>query len=141
MTKKSDLDRIKRDVLTNVCGGVIPIRSGRAKYCFSGHTIHVRFCGFDPERPKLYKFGINPNSLTADYELWICGGASRFYLIPSSVVRKMYHDPSAYRDYHHIEIRAVSVDTEIHSAQYATNAKSIDIQEYRNGILIKSENN
>lgn len=61
--------------------------------------------------PPYYKFNINPNTLSADYELWICGSAGVWYLVPIDLIGRIYSDPAAYPDHRHPEIRVVSLNT------------------------------
>jgi hypothetical protein len=121
---------IKAVVLSTLAGshgwsplGKSTVRVGKA-------NVHVRFCSANPRSPSKYKFDINPNTLSADYELWICGDRHTYYLIPIEVIKKMYSDPNAYSDHHHEEIKVVSVDSQSDYVTYATGGKSISLKPF-----------
>lgn len=67
----------------------------------------------------------------ADYEVWICGNASCYYLVPQSVIRQIYDDPNSYIDNHHPKMRVVSIDIRSNSVVYAIGNKSIHLAKYR----------
>lgn len=119
--------RIKMDVLKLIAPGASPIRCGRELYEVDGTSIHARFCSACSAN---YKFNINPNSLRAQYELWICGDASQWYLIPIAVALRMYQHQGAYVDNHHPEIRVVSVSSVRHRAIYASPGVTLDLSPY-----------
>jgi hypothetical protein len=43
----------------------------------------VRYCSRNVSAPRKFKFNINPNSLSAGCELWVCGSAAIYYMMPS----------------------------------------------------------
>jgi len=57
------------------------VSAGRAKVRIGKCLVHVRYCSPNAKALKRYKFNINPNTLSADYELWICGSAAIYYLL------------------------------------------------------------
>jgi hypothetical protein len=69
-------DAVRYKVLDYILDGATSVPSVRAKYCGKGKIIHMRFCSSSGVNSHLYKFNINPNTLTADYEVWIYGSAS-----------------------------------------------------------------
>ena len=97
-----------------------------AKYQIGASIIHVRFCSGITE----FRFNINPNTLSADYELWICGAADQFYLIPIKILQWIYEHPNTYPDHHHPEIRVVSIDITTHQLQFATGLGPADFSPY-----------
>ena len=99
----------------------------RETYAIASVQVHVRYCA---EGSGNYKFNINPNTLHADYELWICGEANHWYLIPVNVMKAMYDHPEAYPDRMHPEIRVVSVNMRDHSALYGSPSIKYDIRPY-----------
>lgn len=117
--------RIKQTVFGKIAPGVRAAMIGREIYELGSTTIHARYCSPGSGH---YKFNINPNTLLADRELWICGSSEHWYLIPMAVIRDMYEHPDAYPDRHHHRIRVVTVDPETHRIAYA--APSI----HRNGM-------
>lgn len=121
---------MKEAVLESIAGGTSWRPAGRAKFQLGGRIVHVRFCSSNKSNRTQYKFNINPNTLTADYELWICGGENQYYLIPKRVIQGIYNDPDAYIDHHHPEIRVVSVDLARHEAMYAPEGKSINLERF-----------
>jgi hypothetical protein len=128
-------DAIKTKVLSSLAGAETWYPSGKSKVQVGSATIHVRFCSTNHRSPSKYKFNINPNTLSADYELWICGDVGTYYLIPIDVIKQIYSDPNTYPDYHHDEIKVVSVDSHGNYVTYATGGKSINIQPFLRGKI------
>ena len=123
-------ESIKREVLSRLSAGETPLPAGKAKVKLGRSILHVRYCSTDARNTARYKFNINPNSLNSDYELWICGDADRYYLVPNSLIREMYGNPSAYPDRHHADIRVVSLNATTHTVTYATGGRSADLSMY-----------
>jgi hypothetical protein len=72
-------DEIKKHVYSRIADPLNWFPCGRAKIRIGPHVVHVRFCSTNRNSPHLFKFNINPNTLTADYELWICGDKEYFF--------------------------------------------------------------
>lgn len=80
---------LKMTVLNKIADGRQITFLSKAKVRIDGQTYHYRENKF---RNSGYQpFGLNPNSLSADFEVWICGSESIYYLIPKSVVSQIYH--------------------------------------------------
>jgi hypothetical protein len=95
-----------------------------------GKVFHVRFRS-NPKRDGVtYAFNINPNTLRADYEVWICGAANNYYLIPISTIRSLYDDPDTYVDNRHPEIRVADIRCSDHRCLYGKGGKSEDFALY-----------
>ena len=118
----SSNDALKRSVLARVAPGAEWRVSGQTSYVSAAGRVHARYKSRGP-----YSFNINPATLKADYELWICGASDTYYLLPIAVVKSMYEHPDAYVDAHHPEIRVVSIDTASHRATYAAGGQSLDL--------------
>src|SRR2546423_11348443 len=116
-------DHIKHAVLNKILSGGVWQPSGNSKFKSSGRIIHMRYCSPNGAGNPKYKFNINPNTLSADYEVWICGEVDDYYLVPKNVIAQMYTDSEAYVDMLHPEIRVVSVDTNNDMATYARGGK------------------
>ncbi len=97
-------DHLKHTVLDRIASGKRWKPNGRSKFMVNEKIVHVRYCRSQRTGSPLYKFNINPNTLSGNYELWICGNADSSYLIPTEIMEKMYQDPEAYIDRHHEEI-------------------------------------
>src|SRR5947209_4003869 len=69
---------------------------GQSSFRFPQGLVHTRFKTSGP-----FSFNLNPATLRADYELWICGDPKVYYLLPITRIREMYHHPDAYIDNHH----------------------------------------
>lgn len=129
-------EQLKLSVLRRVGGGIDPNRAmGPSNYRIGETKIHARFCRTNDRIPHLFKFNINPNTLASNYELWICGRADLYYLIPTSLMQTIYDDPNTYPDNRHPEIRVVSVDVSTNKITYKTGGGKLDIAEYRNKRL------
>ena len=123
-------DTAKRVVLQRIAGELQPVALGRAKFRIGTSTIHVRFCSENQASPTKYKFNINPNTLSADHEVWICGSSNWFYLAPISAMNHMYNHPDSYPDRLHPEITVVSLDTSGHRVTYALGGQTLDFSPY-----------
>jgi len=93
-------------------------------------VVHVRYCSPNANAPVKFKFNINPNTLSADYELWVCGSATVYYLMPISFMQGIYDNPNSYIDRRNPEIRVVSVDTDSHTVTYASGGVSSSLRSY-----------
>jgi hypothetical protein len=111
------------------------VRYRLSSYGADGLKLHVRWCSTDPKRSSHYKFNINASTLSADFEIWICGSPDVYYILPVSEISKMYGHPRAYHDYRHPQLRVVTVNTTDHSATYARGGTSINLREYLSAKL------
>jgi hypothetical protein len=102
----------------------------------AGSVIHIRYCSPSSSGNAHFAFNINPNTLTAENELWICGDVETYYLIPTPVLRQVYEHPDTYTDSRHPEIRVVSVDISRDKMTYAVGGQSLDIAMYFNRSLV-----
>ncbi len=132
LTPQVTRQRIKATGFESIAPGETPRKCGREMYHINGSMIHARYCAPGPGN---YKFNLNPNTLRADYELWICGSAEHWYLIPVDVIRNMYEHPAAYPDKHHPDIRVVTVDACTHSVGYAAPSITLDLGAYYRAML------
>jgi hypothetical protein len=127
---------IKSVVLNQVANGQIwRTAPGPSNYSISGKIIHVRFCSSDRLRCSHYKFNINPNTLMADYEVWICSKIDSYYLMPTDLMPRIHSDPESYIDSRHPEIRVVSVSVATHTVNYGRGGKKLDLTPYYNKAL------
>jgi len=122
--------QIKRATLQQIAGDLPIVFVGNAKARIGSHIIHFRYCSENRVAPGKYKFNINPNTLSADFELWICGEPQHFYLMPISIMREFYRHPEAYIDSYHPNIHIISVDADRHRATYARGGMSADLSQY-----------
>lgn len=127
VTPKQTRDRIRMEVFESIAPGSRPVQCGPVSYRLGVVSVHARYCAPGTGN---YKFNINPNSLRSKFELWICGNAKRWYLIPVHVLRQMYDHLAAYPDNQHPKIRVVSVDAVNHRATYAAPSIKLDLSPY-----------
>jgi len=120
----------KNAALAKVAKGANVVTAGNAKFRIGKAVIHVRYCSPNAAAPGKFKFNINPNTLSADYELWVCGSADVYYLMPISFMREIYDNPDTYVDRRHPEIRVVSVDTYSHNVTYASGGVKGSLRAY-----------
>ena len=118
----------KLAALSAASSGAVVKALGRSKYLIGTNTVHVRFCSSNGSAPSKFKFNINPNTLSADFELWVCGSAGHYYLSPVAAMRAIYEDPQTYVDRMHPEIRVVSVDASTHKVMYASGGTSTNFK-------------
>ena len=127
LTSQTTRQRIKVAVFNRIAQGETVTRCGREIYRMGEMKVHARYCAPGSEH---YKFNLNPNTLRADFELWICGSAEHWYLIPIDVIRQMYDHPAAYPDNLHADIRVVTVDAQSHRVVYAAPSILLDLVPY-----------
>lgn len=120
----------KKDALAKVAKGATITPAGRAKFRIGKLVVHIRYCSPNASAPEKFRFNVNPNTLSADYELWVCGNATIYYLIPISLMQGIYDNPNSYVDRMHPEIRVVSVDAHSHTVTYATGGVSSSLRGY-----------
>ncbi len=125
----------KEGALAKIAKGLTVFPTGKAKVRIGGSTVHFRYCSPNAGAPGKFKFNINPNTLSADYELWVCGSADTYYLMPTSLMQEIYSDPNSYVDNAHPEIRVVSVDALKHTVTYATGGASRSLRSYLRATL------
>ena len=125
----------KTAALSAIANGVRPDNVGKSKFRIRVKLVHVRFCSEDAAGSTKFKFNINPNTLSADFELWVCGSAKTYYLMPVALMRSIYEDPNTYLDRAHPEIRVVSVDAGNNTVTYASGSTYKSLREYLNAKL------
>ncbi|GIV87345.1 MAG: hypothetical protein KatS3mg054_1374 [Chloroflexus sp.] len=126
-------DAVKEKVLKIIANGkplTKAINKGREKWKIADKIIHVRFRTSPKTDGFSYSYNISPNTLEADYEVWICGSSHHFYLIPMFEIRAIYNDPEAYVDYQHPNLRVAEVNTINHRVLYGRNRKTMDFSRY-----------
>jgi len=120
----------KNAALAKIANGTAVASAGNAKARIGKSVVHVRYCSRNLSAPDKFKFNINPNTLSADYELWVCGSAALYYLMPIAFMRGIYDNPNTYIDRMHPEIRVVSVDANAHTVTYASGGVSSSLRGY-----------
>ena len=135
-------NEIKAIVLRKIAGALSIRQKPKAKWQIGSALVHVRFRSEPKSDGATYAFNINPNTLSAAFELWICGSADSFYLIPMSELRDIYNDPNGYRDYAHPEIRVADIQTRNHRCIYGRGNLSRDFGKFycvpMNGLTNKN---
>lgn len=124
-------EQIKESVLERVSAGTSRSRVGRSLHRAGTRVVHVRYCSTDSARSTHYKFNINPTTLIAHYELWICGSANSYFLIPMHVLKHVYEHPAAYPDRYHAGYRVVSVDLDNSLMLWGRGGRRTDLAPYK----------
>jgi len=124
-------EEIKRRVMDFVFGHSNFRKLKQATFGDGDNVVHVRYRS-PTKRPF---FSIYPSTLEADYDVWICGDSTKYYLLPQSTIKRIYHDPDTYRDNTHDQARVVSVDLESHTMTYGAGGKSLDATQFFNGTI------
>jgi len=130
-------DEQKEIVLKKLAANSNYKSQGRSKYLINNEIVHVRFCSFDKRDNSRFKFNINPNTLSSDYELWICGSSEIYYLMPIKILKEIYENPNTYIDRHHPEIRVVSLNSRENKVVYASGGQFLDLTLYKNKTFQK----
>jgi len=120
----------KKQLVSVLADGEMPVSAGRVKLKVSAGVVHIRFCSTNLQNHLQYKFNINKNTLSADFELWICGSNDQWYLLSMSVIRELHEHPDAYEDYQHPGLTVVSVNINKNEVLYARGGISEDIGKY-----------
>ena len=123
---------IKETVLRRIAGDKICAFVSGVTWKVGDQKVHVRYATGKGGR---FRFNLNPSTMRADYEVWICRKPERYYLIPHSVVREMHQHYRAYEDRQHPGLTVVSVDVNNHRAQYARGGTRRDLSQCFLGTL------
>ena len=96
-------------------------------------VIHCRFVtnGLGKDDKEKFSFNINQTTLTADYELWVCGSSNWYYLIPIKIINDIYDDPDTYTNKYPGQssmktVGIVITDNEIKFETYFFNCMRVD---------------
>jgi hypothetical protein len=103
---------------------------GREKWLVGEDIVHVRYRSGPVKSGATYAYNINPNTLTADYEVWICGSPECYYLIPMRVIRTIYNHPEAYVDWTYPERRVADINVNNDQCRFAREGKTMDFSSY-----------
>jgi hypothetical protein len=128
-------EEAKAKVVATIAGTTSYRKVPKAKYRVGDTTVHVRFRSKPKGDGVTHSFNINPNTLSADFELWICGSEDNFYLIPMSELKDIYDHPNVYRDYRHPDIRVLDVNTKSHRCTFGRNSLDRDFGAYFRATL------
>lgn len=126
--------RTKENVLNQIANGQKIVKCPSSKWQIGDAILHVRYRTNPVPGGCQYSFNINPNTLKADYEVWICGSENRYYLIPISIIRKMYEHPNTYIDSRY-QYRVASIDVNTHRCLYARGGCDKDFTDYFCSII------
>ncbi len=127
-------EHVKKAVLERLAAGRQISPLGKAKVRIGTAVVHVRFRARANRGGVVWLFNINPNTLTADYELWICGSPSIYYLVPKSTVSNIYDDPATYPDRSHREIKLANINSKTHWCAYGS-GRGVDLGDFYGGRL------
>ena len=105
---------------------------GKHKVNVAGKTIHWRKKSFPRKNPSKFPFNINPNSLSADYELFICGDEKNYFLLPKELVKMMNSHPNAYPDRRNPGYTIITIDIRYSEAVYASPSIALNLMSYKN---------
>lgn len=122
-------DAEKARVLTSLAEGRRVERVPKHKVRIGVSTIHVRFRA-NSKNGNVWSFNANPNTLSANYELLICGSPECYYLIPVSRIREIYDDPRTYPDRQHPGIKVLDVNTKTHLCRFGFAGLQMDFTAY-----------
>lgn len=115
-------EAIKEQVIQKIANGRVWSEArgqGQSKYRIDEKVIHVRYRSSPKSDGVTYAYNINPNTLSSDYELWICGNASIYYFIPISIIHEIYNDPGGYVDHTHPNLRVSDINTTNHNTLHS----------------------
>lgn len=108
---------------------------GKHKVFICGKDIHYRFKTNPKTNPNRFPFNINPNSLTSQLELFICGNENTYYLVPTEMLKEMYNHPNAYRDKLHPDITIITINISNDTVTYGRPSLNKHLSAYKNITL------
>lgn len=125
---------IKEKVIHRIANGKPwekAVGHGQVKWRIGTKIVHVKY----RTKPKsaggvTYSYNINSNTLASDFEVWICGSADYYYLIPIRVIEAIYNHPGAYVDSHHPKLRVPYINVDNDQCRYAPDEQTIDFSYY-----------
>lgn len=126
--------QIKNQVLHRISGGQSYKSLPKYKWLVNNSVVHIKYRS-SPKSKSVFSYNINPNTLTADFEVWICGEADSYYLFPVAVMKSIYEDPDAYVDKTYPEIRVAEVDMATHRLLFGRGGKRLDCSGYFRAVL------
>lgn len=127
-------ERIKHFVLKKVFGSEkFKPTAAKAIFDLNGVRVHVRHTWVSVRSN--WWFDINPNTLRADFELWLCGYPSLWYLVPVSAIRYMNEAPTAYPNTEKSGTTEVTVNEDNDTCIFARNEPRLDVSRFRHGRL------
>lgn len=133
-------EQIKRNVLNTISDGngwQKVSGHGRSKWSVQDKIVHVKFRARAKAGGTIYSFNISPSSLDADFEVWICGTAESFYLIPTIEIEAIYNTPGTYIDSWHPDLCVVDINLSDHRVKYSSVAAHKDFGPYFNQTLFQ----
>ena len=126
------------DALLKIANGKSIKHKNKSIVEINGISIHCRYAsGSGVEEQEKYPFNINPNTLTAQYELWVCATSDWYYIIPIDVIKSIYDDPDTYVNKYPGQelIKTVNVIVENDILRFGKNGKQIQITQYWNKFI------
>ena len=127
-------DAIKIAALRSVKTSADPVALGHGVFRVGAVRIHTRFKATASGGRK-FPFNYGFASDAADFDLWVCGSTSDYYLIPKAVLQEMFDDPDAYPDRSRPNLRVLTLDLDSDHAAYARGGKTRSFRAYRNAKL------
>lgn len=132
------MDSIKTQVLDRIANGRSWYEAkglGPAKYHIGDKIVHLRYRAAPKADHVTYAYNINPNTLSADFEIWICGNTNTYYFIPIQIIKEIYNDPGAYVDQRHPKLRVVDINTKNHKASYSRLGNTKVLSSYFQSVM------
>ena len=126
---------IKQTVLQKVASGGTFIPLPKAKWRIGDSVVHVRYRSYPKSDGQSFAFNINPNTLSAEFELWICRDCEIYYFSPIVIMKKIYSDRDTYVDKTHPNIRIAEVNIRSHRILYGRGGKALDGSEFFQAVL------
>lgn len=105
------------------------VGDGQVKWLIGNKIVHVKYRKL-VSRGVNYAYNIGSNTLASDFEVWICGSADYYYLIPIRVIEAIYNHPCAYVDSHHPKLRVPYINVDNDQCRYAPDEQTIDFSSY-----------
>lgn len=127
----------KETVLNKIADGQQISRLPKSKAKIGDKIFHYRLKSFAANGSDKFPFNINPNTLTADFEVWICGSENTFYTVPIKTIKEIYNDPDTYTNSNENQgnIKTLTFDSYYNIAKYGRNRKQISLKDFENQTI------
>jgi hypothetical protein len=127
----------KETVLTKIANGQPISWQPKSKAKIGEKVFHYRLKNFAANGSDKFPFNINPNTLTADFEVWICGSENTFFTVPIEIIKEIYNDPDTYTNSNENQgnIKTLTVDSYHNIVKYGRNGKQISLKNFRNKTI------
>lgn len=127
-------------IFQKLADGKTIIDIGNHKVKIGDKVVYWRRKGFPQSGSPKFPYNINPNSLSADFALYICGDEQNYFLLPIAFIKMMNSHPNAYPDNRNPGYTIITIDIRDLDVLYARPSIRLDLRPYKNkSFLVEPE--